>query len=681
MIEGNFKQSIGGLLGVKIGFYLNDNQFIEGILLDVKRDHLIVNVNQSVIYFALNQIRAFSKNAKDFRVSSQVIPYLNKDQLTDILNDLKYSWVTINCLSNETFAGVLSRIYEDHIILVNNSKRLFVQQSYISNIYKGVYESIDEPQKSDEVEDTEQTQSSKEEPIQPSNPLVQLSELDSGQIPEPESVLPPETKFGQISEPKSILSSETKFVKISELDFVQIPVSEPVRISEPKSGQIPQPETGQFSETQFVQLTKLDSVQIHDFEPVRISESKSGQIPQPESALSSETKFVKISELDFVQIPVSEAVQIPEPESSLPPETELAQLSEPEPVQIPEPESSLPPETEFAQLSKLDSVHIPESKPVQFSEPEPIQIPEPESSLPPETESVQIPELESALPPKTESVQIPELESVLASEPELSPDPVFVQPSKPDSVLLFMPELVPIENKNRTSQKEQTIDENDNKFKNGMLPQDHLDSITTSHYNNETDDENPEMDESQIHIEEESIQNTYVTPIDTNEFQYGEESNDTSVENLNTVVMNKKRKIRRKFKLTKSNSCQKEINSATSTISSFTNKKTLKPKHNSLNKDYQVYSYHVDSNNQHTEPLFSNSLCVPKHMSHKEEKLDKNSNILANNLEYNHLPTDTPTFKMNSPKEDQIILEKQYFALMKHAERMYLQLKNERLKK
>ncbi|MFJ8264319.1 hypothetical protein ACIQ4I_20660, partial [Rummeliibacillus sp. NPDC094406] len=352
-----------------------------------------------------------------------------------------------------------------------------------------------------------------------------------------------------------------------------------------------------------------------------------------------------------------EPVQIPEPESSLPPKIET--------VQIPELESALPPENELAQLSNLDSVHIPESEPVQIPEPESslppkietVQIPELESALPPKIETVQIPELESALPPENEFVQIPEsepvqlseLESILASEsePALSPDPVFVQPSKPDSVLLFMPELVPIKNKNRTSQKDQTIDKNDNKFKNGMLPQDHLDSITTSHYYNETDDENPEMDESQIHIEE-SIQNTYVTPIDTNEFQYGEESNDTLVENLNTVVMNKNRKFRREFKLTKSNSYKKKMKSATSIISSFTNKKTLKPKYNSLNKDYQIYSYHVDSNDQQTKSLFSNSLCVPKHMSHKEEK---------------------------------IILEKQYFALMKHAERMYLQLKNERLKK
>jgi len=121
--------------------FLNDKQFVEGILLDVKQDHLVVDVNHNVFYFALQQIHAISNNAKDFRVSPKIIvPHLNKNLLTDVLKALKYNWVTINSLSNQRFVGLLSRISEDHILLINNEEQLNISKSYISNIYKGIYE-------------------------------------------------------------------------------------------------------------------------------------------------------------------------------------------------------------------------------------------------------------------------------------------------------------------------------------------------------------------------------------------------------------------------------------------------------------------------------------------------------------------------------------------------------------
>ncbi|MGE7922689.1 hypothetical protein ACQKND_05860, partial [Viridibacillus arvi] len=137
MKEKSFGQSIGGLKGAKIGFYLNCNQFVKGTLLEVKQDHLVVDVNDIVHYFSLHQIHALSKNATDIRISSRILPYLDGDHLTDVLKDLKYSWVTINSLSNQLFVGLLSKIADDHIILIRNGEQLYIQNSFISNIYKG----------------------------------------------------------------------------------------------------------------------------------------------------------------------------------------------------------------------------------------------------------------------------------------------------------------------------------------------------------------------------------------------------------------------------------------------------------------------------------------------------------------------------------------------------------------
>lgn len=66
MVEGYFKKTIGGLLGKTVGFYLNDNQFIEGTLIDVKNDHLIVKVNEDIFYFPLSQVHALSKMQRIF---------------------------------------------------------------------------------------------------------------------------------------------------------------------------------------------------------------------------------------------------------------------------------------------------------------------------------------------------------------------------------------------------------------------------------------------------------------------------------------------------------------------------------------------------------------------------------------------------------------------------------------
>ncbi|MFF3102604.1 hypothetical protein, partial [Viridibacillus arvi] len=139
MKEESFGQSIGGLKGAKIGLYLNCNQFIKGTLLEVKQDHLVVDVNDIVHYFSLHQIHVLSKNATDIRNNSKTIPYFDRDLLNDVLKDLKYSWVTINSLSKQFFVGLLSKIADDHIILISNGEQLYIQNSFISNIYKGNY--------------------------------------------------------------------------------------------------------------------------------------------------------------------------------------------------------------------------------------------------------------------------------------------------------------------------------------------------------------------------------------------------------------------------------------------------------------------------------------------------------------------------------------------------------------
>lgn len=137
MQEDNIKNVLCALINMKIGLYLRNSKFVEGILLDVKQDHLAVDVNGNVFYFAFEHIGAISKNAKDYSVYPETDSYPSND-LTDVLKVLKYNWVTINSLSNQALFGVLTSIVEDHIILINNQDLYYVPKSYISSIHKGI---------------------------------------------------------------------------------------------------------------------------------------------------------------------------------------------------------------------------------------------------------------------------------------------------------------------------------------------------------------------------------------------------------------------------------------------------------------------------------------------------------------------------------------------------------------
>ena len=155
----DFKKSLSVLKDTKIILFLSDNQFVEGILLDVKQDYLVVNVNQNIFYIALKHIQGLSKNAKGFRMSPQVMPYLNKDNLTDLLKALQYNLISVNSLGKQAFFGMLSKISDDHITLIDNMEQLYIQKSYISNIYKGKYE-ISESSSNTNAETQEQLESS-----------------------------------------------------------------------------------------------------------------------------------------------------------------------------------------------------------------------------------------------------------------------------------------------------------------------------------------------------------------------------------------------------------------------------------------------------------------------------------------------------------------------------------------
>ncbi|WHT49229.1 hypothetical protein QNH10_06300 [Sporosarcina thermotolerans] len=135
MREPEFVKVLHDLVNSNIGLFLLNQHFLEGVLLAVKQDHVVMDKNQKVHYISLEHIKTLSKNSKDHSEKPNPVPYLESQLFIDILSDLKNSYVSINDSEKDAHFGVLSRISEDHIVLINHAELLYIPIIYISNIH------------------------------------------------------------------------------------------------------------------------------------------------------------------------------------------------------------------------------------------------------------------------------------------------------------------------------------------------------------------------------------------------------------------------------------------------------------------------------------------------------------------------------------------------------------------
>ncbi|MGM9923633.1 MAG: hypothetical protein ACI35R_05220, partial [Bacillus sp. (in: firmicutes)] len=150
MVEQNFSETLSGLKGYTIGIFLNGGQFVEGVLLDNAEDHIMVENNAKLFYYKKEQIRALTKNTKNFEATPTVeMPIDTSKTLNEILAELQYNWVTIATADGQVFSGFLSRTFEEYVVLINNADQLILHQSFISHMFPGVLEEENEEQAQD----------------------------------------------------------------------------------------------------------------------------------------------------------------------------------------------------------------------------------------------------------------------------------------------------------------------------------------------------------------------------------------------------------------------------------------------------------------------------------------------------------------------------------------------------
>ncbi|MFC5560078.1 hypothetical protein ACFPN4_13460 [Ureibacillus thermophilus] len=136
--------ALKSLEGIEIQLFLVDDQSVQGTLLSVQEDHIIVKVKENILYFPITQIKAISKNAKDFTFEKdgQNIA-INRVKLEEILKTMYLQWITVNSLDEQSFSGVLSQVSEDYILLINGDRQYFILKSQITNVFN---EQVDENQ-------------------------------------------------------------------------------------------------------------------------------------------------------------------------------------------------------------------------------------------------------------------------------------------------------------------------------------------------------------------------------------------------------------------------------------------------------------------------------------------------------------------------------------------------------
>lgn len=132
------KTALGSLIDRKIGVFLDHNLFAEGVLLDIKQDHLAVHIEGKICYFTLAHIHAFTGNTNDEQTSLKEVVYLNSNDLIGVLTNLLDKWVMVNRFSNQVFSGVLSSIQDDYIVVTNDQELHCIAISCIATIDQGV---------------------------------------------------------------------------------------------------------------------------------------------------------------------------------------------------------------------------------------------------------------------------------------------------------------------------------------------------------------------------------------------------------------------------------------------------------------------------------------------------------------------------------------------------------------
>lgn len=137
MKKSEFEKVIGDLVGGNISVLLCYGKPVVGLLKEVQHDHLLLEVNESLLYITIPAIQAIKKNSKDPLESPVKTDKKSVVHFHDVLFSLHYQWITLNEFSEQPLRGVLCEIIETHVTLINYEEVLYVPLTTIQTVQKG----------------------------------------------------------------------------------------------------------------------------------------------------------------------------------------------------------------------------------------------------------------------------------------------------------------------------------------------------------------------------------------------------------------------------------------------------------------------------------------------------------------------------------------------------------------
>ncbi|MCI2257246.1 hypothetical protein L2D08_23320 [Domibacillus sp. PGB-M46] len=133
------KEILSSLVGKVVKVNRGGHDSRVGQLLAVEEDYFVLLTKEDgVLYYKGHHVKSLTDNTKKGLEFNLLVPedftYIAGKVFTDVLNNLKYKWVTINRGGHEKYQGVLDEINDDYVTIVYNEEVIRVSTFHIKNI-------------------------------------------------------------------------------------------------------------------------------------------------------------------------------------------------------------------------------------------------------------------------------------------------------------------------------------------------------------------------------------------------------------------------------------------------------------------------------------------------------------------------------------------------------------------
>ncbi|MFK2826237.1 hypothetical protein QYG89_11230 [Bacillus sp. B190/17] len=137
------KETMSSLIGKVIKINRGGHDSRVGILLAVEEDYFVLLTEEDgVLYYKNHHVKSLTDNTKGGLPFNLGIPegftYAKGKTFSEMMKDLKYSWVTINRGGHEKYEGVLEAVNDDYVTMVINEEIIRIASFHIRNLSYGL---------------------------------------------------------------------------------------------------------------------------------------------------------------------------------------------------------------------------------------------------------------------------------------------------------------------------------------------------------------------------------------------------------------------------------------------------------------------------------------------------------------------------------------------------------------